>query len=113
MRSVSVSVLLVAGSLGLSCSDMGALTPSGLSITVPQIRYHLSDTLRFTIVNTGDQKYLLGASNGKLTYFLQSGTYGNWQDRDSINLYLGPTLAIYAPIVLSPGRSRVESLALS
>jgi hypothetical protein len=111
MRILFVGLLLTAAMLAISCEVQEILVLHGLSIEVPLSRYHMADTLRFTVVNAGKDRCELMACNGKLTYWLQTGSGGVWQDRDSINI--GPCDALHSPIVLERSQTLTESLALS
>jgi hypothetical protein len=94
-----------------SCTDLGDQPFDGLAIQTSAARYRTSDTLRVTVTNKGGSACLVASCNATLTYYIEILDQGTWKDRDSINI--GPCLALYGPIVLTPGATCSATLPLA
>lgn len=111
MRLVTVALIPLAGVLILSCSDTGNQAAGFLSVRTTYGKYLGTDTLHFTVTNSGAMECRLASCNARLMYFVQVAKNGIWKERDSVNV--GPCLALYGPIILTPGESVSEDRVLS
>ena len=111
MRILSIVLLSYTALFVSSCSDSANEASNGLIVQTNSLRYRITDTIRFNVVNSGPSQCQLTSCNATLTYWLQILDQDAWKDRDSINI--GPCLAIYGPITLTPGQTFSEKFALA
>ncbi len=111
MRTTIVTLGLSVGMCICSCSDAFEQSTDGLSIETTSQRYRAVDTVQFIVLNSGDREGKLISCNARLTFFLQRLGDNDWHDRDSINI--GPCVALYGPIAISPGQTISGSFAVA
>jgi hypothetical protein len=112
MKTTCVLMLMSAALFASSCSDIGDQATHELNVRTAGEQYRVTDTVRFSVVNSFERESQIAACNLRLTYWLQKLDNGMWQDYYSVNI--GPCLALYAPyVVLPPQQSLIEQLALN